>query len=145
METKFYECPICGNVIVKCVDSGVIPTCCGKEMVELKCKNIEEKQEAHLPVVERTTEDTVKCSCDPFYLSHYNRRYHTKVSIGSTPHPMSEKHRICFIYYETENGGQIRYLSPDSPAEACFYSTDKPIAIYSFCNIHGLWKICIVD
>lgn len=145
METKFYKCPVCGNVIVKAVDSGMTPMCCGKTMLELKPNVLEEKTESHMPVAEITSEDTVLSNCDPFYLYHCGRRYHTKVLVGNKPHPMNKEHKICFVYYETENGGQIRYLKAGMPAEVCFYSTDKPKAIYSYCNIHGLWKVNLFD
>ena len=35
MATKFYKCPHCGNVIVKMVDGGPVPVCCGEPMNEL--------------------------------------------------------------------------------------------------------------
>ena len=54
----------------------------------------------------------------------------------------SDKHRIMFIYLETEHGGQLRYLSADGPAEADFsVCEDKPVAAYAYCNKHGLWRI----
>ena len=141
METKFYRCPICGNVILMCVDSGVVPVCCGKKMEEMEVNTIDGKQESHLPVADITTEETVKVCKDPFYLSHLHRRYYTRVRVGETPHPMMESHHICFIYYETERGGQIRYLQPDKPVCECFYNADRPTAIYAYCNLHGLWKL----
>lgn len=41
MVKTFYKCPFCGNVIVKVVDSGITPYCCGFEMVEIEEKNAE--------------------------------------------------------------------------------------------------------
>ena len=31
-----YECEICGNIMVKLVDGGVTPSCCGTEMQKMK-------------------------------------------------------------------------------------------------------------
>lgn len=141
MKTKFYKCPVCGNVMMVCVDSQVVPVCCGQKMEVLEANRIDEKKESHLPVAEVTTEETVELCSDPFYLSHLHRRYLTHVLIGETPHPMMEGHHICFIYYETRRGGQIRYLRLDHPVNECFYSSDRPTAIYAYCNIHGLWML----
>jgi superoxide reductase len=51
---------------------------------------------------------------------------------------MLPEHHIAFIYIETENGG-IRVDLKDKP-EATVYCSDKPIAVYEYCNLHGLWK-----
>lgn len=141
MKTKFYRCPVCGNVMLVCVDSQVVPNCCNRPMELLEPHTQDEKQESHLPVADIVTEDTVRPHCDPFYLSHYNRRYHTHICIGEQPHPMHASHHICFIYYETQQGGQMRYLALDHPVDECFYSSQPPTAIYAYCNIHGLWKL----
>ncbi|MCQ2156833.1 MAG: desulfoferrodoxin [Bacteroidales bacterium] len=123
MTTRFFLCKRCGNVIIKIVDSGVVPVCCGEEMVELRPNRTDVGMEKHVPVVE--------CKCGGCL----------KVKVGSLPHPMSEEHHISFIYVETENGGQIRWLDPEGKAEAEFrLGKEKPIAVYEYCNIHGLWK-----
>lgn len=123
MKTKFYLCNVCGNVIVKYVDSGVTPFCCGEQMTELVPQSTETVKEKHLPVLERVDDCTVR------------------VKVGVLPHPMSNEHSIRFIFLETENGGMLRYLNPDGPAEACFcICKEKPVAVYEYCNIHGLWK-----
>ena len=41
---------------------------------------------------------------------------------------------------ETENGGQIRYLNPGQAPKAVFeLGSEKPVAVYAYCNLHGLW------
>lgn len=123
MATKFFKCTVCGNVVVKYVDSSIRTVCCGKEMVELKPGTTDGKLEYHVPVVERVDDCTIK------------------VRIGAEAHPMTDQHHIAFIYLETEHGGQIQYLDIDTPAEAKFYCcNDNPIAVYAYCNLHGLWK-----
>ena len=64
------------------------------------------------------------------------------VKVGSVAHPMLEAHYTKFIYLETKLGGQIRYLNPgqDSEAEFIVAEADEPVAVYEFCNLHGLWK-----
>lgn len=123
METKFYICPICGNIIVKVKDSGVTPFCCGQEMETLTPKQTEGMgKEKHLPVVKK---DGCKI----------------RVDVGEIAHPMEEKHHIEFIALETENGINIRYTGKQQIACAEFDTCgEKPTAVYEYCNLHGLWK-----
>lgn len=128
MTKRFFFCKRCGNVVVKIVDSGVIPVCCGEEMIELTPNITDGAGEKHLPVIEHID----KCNF--------------RVKVGSEPHPMTKEHHIVFIYVETENGGQLRYLDPEGKPEAEFcLCKDKPVAIYEYCNIHGLWKTDLKD
>lgn len=62
-----------------------------------------------------------------------------EVSVGSVEHPMQEEHFIQWIYVETENGGMRKSLKPSEKPAASFKIDDKPIAVYEYCNIHGLW------
>ena len=49
-------------------------------------------------------------------------------------------HYIQWIFVETENGGQIRYLNPGQAPNAVFeLGSEKPVAVYAYCNLHGLW------
>lgn len=121
MNTKFYICKHCGNVITKQVDSGVPVVCCGEPMQELKVNTVDASVEKHVPEVTKIDDCTLK------------------VQVGSTPHPMLPEHHISFIYLETENGGQLRYLKDKPEAEFCICK-DKPTAVYEYCNLHGLWK-----
>ena len=53
---------------------------------------------------------------------------------------MIPEHHICFIYVETENGGQLVQLDPEKPAVAEFCICKSPVvAVYEYCNLHGLW------
>lgn len=65
-----------------------------------------------------------------------------EVTVGEILHPMEESHFINFIYIETTNGGHIKFLKPNEKPQTTFFLTDneKPIAIYEYCNMHGLWK-----
>lgn len=128
MEIKFYKCTTCGNVLIKLCDSNITPSCCGKYLTELKANTDETgKQEFHLPVVSR-----IDCST-------------VKVVVGKIEHPMTEQHYISFVYLQTDKGGQIMYLGPGKTPEAVFLTTDRPIAVYAYCNIHGLWKTEITE
>lgn len=123
MATKFFFCKHCGNVVVKIVDSGVIPVCCGEQMIELTPNTIDGMGEKHLPVLEWKDGHTL---C---------------VKVGSQPHPMLEEHHIQLIVVESDNGLQLRRLKPGEEAQAVFCACkDAVSAVYELCNIHGLWK-----
>lgn len=63
------------------------------------------------------------------------------VNVGAVSHPMTDGHFIQWIYVQTENGGQRRAFKPGDAPEATFcIGEDKPVAVYAYCNLHGLWK-----
>mgnify|MGYP000427219866 CR=1 FL=1 len=121
-EQRFFKCKECGNVVGLVVDAGVNVDCCGGKMVELIPNTTEAAVEKHLPVVE-VIGDVVK------------------VNVGSVDHPMIPEHYIEWIYIETEKGGQRKNLSPGEEPRAVFVlKDDKVLAVYEYCNLHGLWK-----
>lgn len=121
MATKFYKCSHCGNVIEKVVDSGVPVVCCGQKMEELIPNTVDASGEKHVPVVTWLDEHRIK------------------VEVGSVHHPMLPEHHIAFVYVETENGG-IRVNLKDTPVAEVYVGDTKPVAVYEYCNLHGLWK-----
>ena len=103
-------------------DGGVPMICCGEKMIELMPNTVEASTEKHLPAV------TVSGG-------------NIGVQIGSAPHPMEKEHHITFIFVETEHGGQRKTLKVGEEPKASFaFSDDKPLAVYAYCNLHGLWK-----
>lgn len=121
MATKFYKCSHCGNVAMKMIDSGVPLVCCGEEMEELTPNSVDASTEKHVPVVKKIDDCIIK------------------VEVGSIPHPMNEEHHIEFVYLETEHGGINVHLS-DLPETKLCVGTDKPVMVYDYCNLHGLWN-----
>lgn len=65
------------------------------------------------------------------------------VNVGSVTHPMTEEHLITTVILETQNGAQYRFLAHDNEPVVHFtlHSTEKPVAAYAYCNLHGLWKV----
>ncbi len=122
MYNRFYICRHCGNIVGKIKDAGVPIICCGEPMQELVPGTVDASLEKHIPDV--TLEgDTVH------------------VKIGSAPHPMLEEHHIEWVYLETDRGGHRKSLEVGKPAEVSFALKDeKLIAVYEYCNLHGLWK-----
>ncbi len=122
MKERFYICRHCGNLIGLINDAGVPMMCCGQKMEALVPNTTEAAGEKHLPFV--TVEDGA-----------------VHVNVGEVTHPMTEEHFIQWIYVETENGGQRRAFKPGDAPEATFcIGEDKPVAVYAYCNLHGLWK-----
>ena len=122
MAKKFYICEKCGNIIDKVNDSGVVPFCCGQKMSLLEAGTVEASREKHIPEVK--VEDG-----------------RGSVFVGSVEHPMSEEHSILWIYLETDKGAQYKYLSAgEKPAAEFALNGEKPVAVYAYCNLHGLWK-----
>ena len=64
------------------------------------------------------------------------------VTIGDVIHPMMENHYIEWIILETEKGIQKKDLTPTDEPKAIFplLEGDKVLAVYEYCNLHGLWK-----
>ena len=121
METKFYICKHCGNLIRMVNGSGVPVKCCGENMELLVPNSSGASEEKHLPVV-----------CIDGNEVH--------VAVGAAVHPMTEEHSIQWIYLQTENGSQFRALKVTDAPEAKFVlGDDKPVAVYEYCNLHGLW------
>ena len=119
---KFYICPTCGNVIEMINDSGVNPVCCGKPMNELLPNTVEASGEKHIPAVRIEGENVI-------------------VNVGSVNHPMQDVHYIEWVQLVTENGSQRRMLKPGQEPNVVFHlAGEKPLAVYAYCNLHGLWK-----
>lgn len=121
MSNKFYICRHCGNIIGMIKSSGVPVFCCGEKMQQLTPNSVEASGEKHIPVV--TVEgDKIK------------------VSVGSAEHPMLAEHFIEWIYVQTEKGGQRKSLNAgDAPTAEFALAGDKAVAVYAYCNLHGLW------
>ena len=120
---KFYICNHCKNIIVKVNDSGEPEFCCGEKMSELVPNTTEAAFEKHIPVAEVNGNKV-------------------SVAVGSTLHPMLEEHFIKVIILETTNGYQVKNLLPGGQPVADFILADgeKAVAVYEYCNLHGLWK-----
>lgn len=121
-ETRFFICEHCGNIVGMIHNAGVPIMCCGQKMTELKAGVTEASLEKHIPVAE-VEGNTVK------------------VTVGSMLHPMSEEHNISWVYLLTDKGGQRKCLEVGKDPVVTFALADeKPLAVYAYCNLHGLWK-----
>jgi superoxide reductase len=118
---EVYKCDLCGNIVEVLHGGGGELVCCGQPMVLLKENTVDAAQEKHVPVVEKI---------DGGF----------KVSVGSVPHPMVEKHYIEWIELIADGKSYIQYLNPGDAPEAVFMLDAASATAREFCNLHGLWK-----
>lgn len=124
---KFYICEHCGNLIGMIHDAGVPMICCGQKMTKLEPGVVEASVEKHLPVI------------------NVNGNIIT-VSVGSIEHPMAEDHSILWVYLQTDKGGQRKCLElGKAPIVEFALADEEPIAVYAYCNLHGLWKTTVEE
>ena len=120
---KFYVCKHCGNITAYAKNKGVPVMCCGEKMSELVPGSVDAATEKHVPVISVEGNKVT-------------------VTVGEVEHPMAEEHFIEWIALETQEGNQRKELKPGSKPQAVFMlaETDKAVAAYAYCNLHGLWK-----
>ncbi|HPS88087.1 MAG TPA: desulfoferrodoxin family protein, partial [Spirochaetota bacterium] len=90
-------------------------------MVLLEEKTADKTTEKHVPLIEKTADGY-------------------KITVGSTLHPMEEKHFIEWIELLAEGISYKKFLKPGDKPEAVFKTDAANITAREHCNIHGLWK-----
>ena len=110
--SKFYVCPICGNVIHTTGETVI--SCCGITLPPLEA---EETDDSHTIAIENVEDE----------------KYIT------VNHPMSKKHYISFIAYVTSDKIHFVKLYPEGNAETRIQFRGKGY-LYIYCNKHGLMK-----
>lgn len=121
MGLSIYKCDVCGEIVMMLKKGGCTPSCCGRAMTELSANTSDGAKEKHVP--------DVSVSGDVL-----------RVKVGSVEHPMAEAHYIEWIAAETESGISFKYLKPGDRPEAEFPGASAIVAVYDYCNLHGLWK-----
>lgn len=120
-QKQIYKCGICGNIIEVLHTGAGQLVCCEQPMELLPEKTEDIGQEKHVPIIEKTEKGV-------------------KAKVGSTPHPMEEKHHIEWIEVIADEKSSRKFLKPGEKPEAEFEIKDKNIRAREYCNIHGLWK-----
>ena len=111
--SKFYVCPVCGNVI-RTTGEAII-SCCGITLPPLEAETEDEKHQILIEPVE-----------DEYYVH--------------LEHPMTKEHYISFIAAVSDQGVQFTKLYPEQAADARFKRA-RVKYIYAYCNHHGLFLI----
>lgn len=110
--SKFYVCPVCGNVIH--ASGAAVISCCGIALPALEAEDIDEEHTVSIMPVEDEKFITVK-------------------------HPMSKSHFISFIAYVTSDKIHFVKLYPEGNAETRIQFWGRGY-LYIYCNKHGLMK-----
>jgi len=112
LRSKFYVCPVCGNVI-HAVGQTLI-SCCGITLPPLEVEPLDEEHEITIEAVE-----------DEHFIS--------------LRHPMTKQHYISFLAFVTCDRVQLVKLYPEGNAETRLQLRGRG-NLYAFCNRHGLMK-----
>lgn len=115
MRSKFYVCPICGNV-VHAMGEGSF-SCCGVQLMPQEAEDADE-DDAHRVRVERIEND--------WYLT--------------LDHPMTKQHYLSFAAYVTSDTVSLKKLYPEQSPEVRFPMRGSGL-LYVFCNQHGLFRL----
>ncbi|WP_028580107.1 desulfoferrodoxin [Desulfogranum japonicum] len=120
-QNEVYKCALCGNIVeVLHVGAGEL-VCCGQPMDLMSENTVDAAQEKHVPVIEKV---------DGGY----------KVTVGSVPHPMEEKHWIEWVELIADGKVYRQNLNPGEAPEAFFCVEAEQVSAREYCNLHGLWK-----
>lgn len=112
LKSKFYVCPLCGNVI--CSMGETVISCCGIQLPALEATNIDIQHKLKIEKME-----------DEYFVA--------------VNHDMSKKHYISFMALVSSARCQFVKLYPESNAETRFQIKDSGY-LYVYCNKHGLMK-----
>ncbi len=112
LRTKFYVCPVCGNVIHS--TGNTLVSCCG---ITLPALEAEETDEEHLINIEPVEDE----------------------KFITVEHEMTKSHYISFIAYVTSDKIHLVKLYPEGNAETRMQFRGRGF-LYIYCNKHGLMK-----
>jgi len=116
-----YRCKVCGNVVEVLHGGKGALTCCNEPMKKFEANTVDAAREKHVPIVDTTGEGVI-------------------VKVGSTPHPMEEKHYIEWIEVDKEKNMCREFLTPGDVPEALFPLSTGGMTVRAYCNVHGLWE-----
>jgi len=120
-QSQVYECSVCGNVVevLRTGDGNLV--CCGVPMNLLTENTTDAAREKHVPVIEKVDRGV-------------------EVTVGSTEHPMEEKHHIEWIEVLADGKVYRQFLRPGERPAAVFPVEAEAITAREICNLHGLWR-----
>ena len=118
---QVYKCEVCGNIVEVLHEGQGELVCCGEAMKLLVEGAVDAAKEKHVPVIEKISGGF-------------------RVTVGSAPHPMEEKHFIEWIEVIADGKAYRQFLRPGDVPEAEFNIDAEQVTAREHCNIHGLWK-----
>ncbi len=118
---QIYKCEVCGNIIEVLHGGAPALVCCNQPMKLYAENTTDAAQEKHVPVVE-TSGNMLK------------------VKVGSTLHPMEDKHYIEWVEVIHGSRSYTHFFAPGDSPEAEFPVSGGNVTVRAYCNLHGLWK-----
>ena len=115
LRSKFYVCPVCGNVI--CSVGEAVISCCGVNLPPVEAEPADEEHDIRAELVE-----------DEYYVT--------------VDHPMTKAHYISFFAAVSDQGIRFVKLYPEGCAEARF-KRSRVKWLYAYCNRHGMFQVKI--
>ena len=112
LRSKFYVCPVCGNIIRTTGDAVI--SCCGIALPPLEAEETDEAHEIKIEKVE-----------DEYFIT--------------VNHEMTKTHFISFIAHLTSDKVHFIKFYPEGNAETRLQLRGKG-CLYFYCNKHGLMK-----
>ncbi len=112
LRSKFYVCPVCGNIIRSTGDAVV--SCCGITLPPLEAEDVDDMHEI---IIERVEDE----------------------SFITVRHDMTKTHFISFIAHVTSDRIQFVKFYPEGNAETRMQLRGRGF-LYIYCNRHGLMK-----
>lgn len=113
VKSKYYVCPVCGNVI-QAIGEAMI-SCCGITLPPLDPEPADSDHFMGVEIVE-----------DEFFVT--------------VNHPMKKDHYISFLAAVADQGIQFVKLYPEENAETRF-KINRVNKLYAYCNRHGLFQL----
>ena len=118
---EVYKCNVCGNIVEVLHTGQPSLVCCGQPMILMNENTTDAAKEKHVPVIEKMSGGV-------------------KVSVGSVPHPMEEKHFIEWIELLVDDKSYTQFLKPGEKPESVFKVEGSGFTAREYCNLHGHWK-----
>ena len=112
LRSKFYVCPLCGNIIRTMGDAVI--GCCGITLPPLEPEDVDED---HKLTIEPVEDETFITIC----------------------HPMTKDHYISFVCYVTTDRTQFVKFYPEGNPETRMQFRGRGY-LYLYCNKHGLMR-----
>lgn len=118
-----YRCNVCKQVVFSLTELKNQIRCCERDMELLVPSSQDGSEEHHVP-------QYIHSGC------------YVKIRIGKEPHPMTKDHHLEWVALVTNKSIHMkRFLETDEPVASFHLDSDEEVcSIYTFCNLHGLWK-----
>lgn len=111
--SKFYVCPVCGNIIRTTGEAAI--SCCGIALPPLEAEDTDAE---HIVTIEPVEDE----------------------KFITVNHPMTKSHFISFLAFVTSDRVQFVKLYPEGNAETRMQLRGRGY-LYLYCNKHGLMKV----